>query len=1017
MKMKVNLLSILLALVTFVALYAGIKSLFAANPGYAPRASQGYLDLSGYTLTGRDAIRLDGEWAFVPGRLVGPDYFQSGGSFSYVNVPSIWTAYKVNGASVPGYTSATYRLQVKLNDRDRDAAIKITNIRMSSKLYINGQPVRQSGEPQENRSYTPRNVPYAKIFHSDSPIVDILIQAANFDYATGGGIVSSIYLGDEISIHKLGESATAYDWIVIALFLTMGIYSLGYYLQIGREPQLLMFFFFCCCVSLFQITHGERLLPSMLPALPYGIFERLQGLSGLGVGLFLSQFYTYSLKDVRSAVVSRVFPLVGVALMLTLLLPVRLNSYLEAVHSGYLACAFAYVAYLSFAAALRRTGGAVYLILSSLAMMALFIVESLDNLGNQADYINLHILPFIYLVTIALYMSHHFTKDYLRKEKLNAQLLQHDRLKDEFLAKTSHEFRTPLHGVIAIVESMLGTQQRQTLTKEQTEKLSLVANVSRRLSGLVNDILNHAKLKHGEFAIHPKPFELYSAVQSVVAFFGHLAQKNVRILNRIPPGSYYVLGDEERVRQILYNLIGNALQYTEEGQIEIRYAAEDHYAYISVSDTGAGISQEQAEAIFEPYRQVNATNSGVGLGLSIVKQLVELQGGQVTVQSAVGQGSVFTFSLPLASPATAETETAGSNMPDTFAHGEAYRLTMPTPLIIDGPNRPKLLLADDDPLNLKVLIDILEPEGYSIVAVNSGAQALEQLEAGHGFSLALLDIMMPGMSGFEVCQTLRRSFSLVELPVLMLTAAILPEDIAAAFQSGANDFLYKPLDAFELKTRVRNLISVKETAEKATRMELSFLQAQIKPHFIYNVLNSILSLSYSDVEQARALLMSFSHFLRGSFIFATIHNRVPLHQEISLVQSYVEIEKARYPGLFEFELIWEAKRECHLPPMMIQPLVENAIRHGMKKTKQGGLVQVRIASHDDQLHVQISDNGTGISPEKINELHHPEGSVHGVGLANIIQRIRQLPRASLDISSEPGQGTVISLHIPQLLLT
>ena len=1027
MKGKVSVLAVVLVIAVLAILYMSFSEIFNPRQAAAPSAAGGWLDLRDYSLAGSDAIRLDGEWTFIPDKLVPPELIDSVDAEAIVvQVPSSWTSYEVDGKPYPPHAAATYRLRIQLNEADRELAIKTTNVRLANRLFVNGQQIRSSGDPREDASYHAYSVPYVKSFYVDQPIVDIVLHVANFDLAIGGGIISSIYFGDEDGVHSISQSTIAYDWIMIAVFLTIGIFGLGYYLQIGRDTSLAMFAMFCFFVALYRMTHGERLFSVLLPNLPYEWFQKLQYVSPAGIGIFLLLFYHLTLRELSNRHIVRLGVVAGVALSLSLLLPAHINSRLDAFFGWYALFAFAYIAYLSVVAVLKRSAGYLYIALSCVSLLSMFLIAHFDLYGGgSANFIHLHALSFVYLISIVLYISQLFALNYLKKEQLNRQLIHHDRLKDEFLAKTSHEFRTPLHGIISIAQSMLDSKERQP-APEHKDKLQLIAGVSRRLSGLVNDILLHAKLRQGEYALERRPFELQPTVQLAAAFCSHLTDQQVEIRHHAPERACRVIGDEERVRQILYNLIGNAAKFTRQGTIDIRYETKEGYVYVSIEDTGQGIAPDKLDSIFEPYWQENAHASGTGLGLSIVKQLVELQGGRISATSQPDVGTTFTFSLPAAEQGAAavgggkaaRTGDAARRKTHTAA-AEPPALPMPvlqTPLVIDKPGRPRMLLVDDDHLNLNMLIDILSPENYAIVAVDSGEQALQLLERDPSFALVLLDIMMPAMSGYDVCSTIRRSFSLVELPVLMLTAAILPEDIVAAFQSGANDFLHKPLEASELKTRVRNLIMMKDAAAKATEMEVSFLQAQIKPHFIYNALNSVISLSYSDPERSRKLLMNFSTFLRGSFVFQTVNNRVPLQHELTLVQAYVEIEQARYPGLFQFELDTDDLIGSSIPPLVIQPLVENAIRHGAIHTLKPCLIKVRVANDKDGITITISDTGSGIEPDKLAQLRsQPVGADSangGVGLPNIMKRVRQIADASFDIDSEGGVGTSVTIRIP-----
>lgn len=324
-----------------------------------------------------------------------------------------------------------------------------------------------------------------------------------------------------------------------------------------------------------------------------------------------------------------------------------------------------------------------------------------------------------------------------------------------------------------------------------------------------------------------------------------------------------------------------------------------------------------------------------------------------------------------------------------------------------------MIIADDDHVNLKVLIDALMTENYYIVAVDSGKAVLEQIRKHQDVDLVILDIMMPEFSGYEVSQQLRKSFLPSELPILMLTAAVRPEDMIAAFQSGANDFLHKPLDTSELKTRIRNLLLIKESAENAVKMEVAFLQAQIKPHFIFNVLNSILSLSYIDLDKARVMITDFANFMRGSFSFENTHSLVPLKKELSLIQSYVNIQRTRFPERLEWEVEMEEAFHCLIPPLLLQPIVENAILHGLDMKEGQGTVKLTVKRENDLITFLVEDDGKGMSKQQIRQIWSVEkNNRQSVGLRNIEKRLKYYENASIEITSEENIGTVVELRFP-----
>ncbi|WP_347835123.1 response regulator [Gracilibacillus sp. JCM 18860] len=234
-----------------------------------------------------------------------------------------------------------------------------------------------------------------------------------------------------------------------------------------------------------------------------------------------------------------------------------------------------------------------------------------------------------------------------------------------------------------------------------------------------------------------------------------------------------------------------------------------------------------------------------------------------------------------------------------------------------------------------MLTYLLERENYEIFTVTSAMEGIAQLEKQR-YDLVISDVMMPQVSGYELTRLIRERYSISELPILLLTARTRNEDILTGFQSGANDYVKKPVDSTELKARVRALIELKLSIEERVRMEGAWLQSQIQPHFLYNTLNSIAALGEIDLPKMQALLEEFSNYLQLSFDFKNSDPMVPLEHELSLVRSYLYIEQERFRD--RIKVCWEIEPNINvfLPPLSIQPLVENAVRHGILQRKEGG---------------------------------------------------------------------------------
>jgi len=210
---------------------------------------------------------------------------------------------------------------------------------------------------------------------------------------------------------------------------------------------------------------------------------------------------------------------------------------------------------------------------------------------------------------------------------------------------------------------------------------------------------------------------------------------------------------------------------------------------------------------------------------------------------------------------------------------------------------------------------------------------------------------------------------------------------------------------------VKTLVNLKDSVDKAKAAEVAFLQAQIKPHFLFNVLNTISSFCDTDPERAGKLISDLANYLRHSFDFKNLDLFVPLDAEISLVKSYLEIEKARFGNDMRVEIVLDDSVQTDIPPLSIQPLVENAIRHGLRKRAGGGTVTISVGKVPDGVQVTVSDNGPGIPSEKQDRLFAAD-NVSGVGLKNIHFRLKKIYGTGLVIESETGKGTKVSFTVP-----
>ncbi|MCJ8270119.1 MAG: ATP-binding protein, partial [Psychrosphaera sp.] len=401
--------------------------------------------------------------------------------------------------------------------------------------------------------------------------------------------------------------------------------------------------------------------------------------------------------------------------------------------------------------------------------------------------------------------QHKFSQD----QKVLKRLKQVDKLKDVFLANTSHELRTPLNGIIGLAQSLIDGIAGP-LPSKANKSLNMVVTSGKRLSHLIDDILDLSHLKHHRIVLKTEPINLYRLVEVVLVLSEPLrAGKDLELVNDVARDLPVIEADQNRLLQILHNLVGNGIKFSHRGVVTVAAKRSDNGIVISVKDTGIGIEKDKFATIFNSFEQVDGDNNrsygGTGLGLSISQQLVALHGGSIELESTLGQGSTFSFTLPTSGGKPANLgfvesvvtpEPMLDELPDeAFSSddiGESYN---------DGSGM-RLLLVDDEPINLQVLNDHLSMLNYQLVEAADGTEALRLIEQEGPFDMVLLDVMMPKLSGYEVCKIIRESYSVSELPVIFLTAKNQVEDLVLGFEIGGNDYLTKPVDKPELLSRV-----------------------------------------------------------------------------------------------------------------------------------------------------------------------------------------------------------------------
>ncbi len=1050
MKKKSLILLILLFIVILSAGRIFWGNMFQAD-GVAP-IEKGYVDMTDWDSSKEQVLLLDGEWEFYPFQL----FFADGetlntGSPSYIDVPEDWNQ-TLNPDDHDSFGYGSYRLLIQVDpEQSENYSLKIASIRSASEVYINGELLAYSGRVgQSVDEYEEKNLPYVTSFQADETgLIEIVIQASNFRDIRGSGLVRSIKFGPEQAILQNNLLSSFMQLLSAFILIVHAVYSLiVYFVSKRKENKLLYVSLGTFCLALTSLLSFDEKLFHHLFYIGYDWDFRITN-----AALILGMYAFLQCSDHQSIKYwNKLFPfykwVTFGTIGLTLLSSVETIIQLFPLYYILLGIAIVIIAVAMFKKINEDFSAHTYWLFAFTAIVH-HLIWSIFWMNSGISVIH---YPIDMMIAIAIFVTvwfRNYFKTYQETQELAKRLREVNIQKDQFLANTSHEFRNPLHAILNMSESVLNREKDQ-LNIESKNQLETISSVGRRLNLLLNDLLDVMSIQEGRPKLNKKTVSLPSVVTGVKDMLQSMFEtKQVKVIDHFDKEFPRVFADENRIIQILFNILHNAIKYTDEGEIVINGDVKNGFAYVTVKDTGIGMSKDLLNRIFLPYEQNESSmvEGGFGLGLSISKQLVELHGGKLTASSEVGVGTEVTFSLPLATQAQLEAEFLSEQslnnenvkdinqaavQPDSLLGIESNLIQREAAMTknesiyeearethlgefrLKNQKQSNVLIVDDDPINLKILKLILED--HAVYTAMNGEEALELIDRGDvDFHIVITDVMMPKMSGYQLTQEIRSRYSITELPILLLTARNNAYDIEQGFRAGANDYIVKPVGETELLARINSLTTIKHAISEQLHLETAWLQAQIKPHFLFNTLNAILALSMTDLEKMRRLLEELSHILRHKFVFQNTNTLIPIEEELTVVKSYLFIETVRFSNKFSVE--WEVDdgvTNVEIPFLTIQPLVENAIEHGLKNIVQDGKVTVRIKDDDDHIKIFVEDNGEGMSTEDSESMLTYEFSNHqGVALINIHQRLVQHFGTGLQIDSAPNKGTTVSFKVPK----
>ncbi|WP_181458358.1 histidine kinase [Paenibacillus pabuli] len=993
-------MTMLLALVVVLQIGGGRET---------PVAKQGTLELADFSWTSHTIIPLDGEWEFYPEQLLSPQQIHLTRIKPIImQVPGNWDEDVINqGYPMSGKGYGTYRLIVRNVPQGEQLAIAKRYVRFADAMYLDGQLMSRSGLPGTSAgSYKPRNEPYTIYFHTEQAELEIVLQVANFDFRSGG-IYNSIELGYASQIEKRTMIQSGLELFIMGIVVIFGLLFFYLYLRLHRDRIQLLYALFFLGFAVIVVTNGERLLLQLAPGIPFEFAFKMKYAAVYGVSVVVSMI-TWKLAPGLGQTIRRWLQLPSVLLalyvVLILISPFRVYSSIqEGMYSvNLLSYAVAFAVILHHYVMKKyesKSRAQLQLLITCIWLMLVNYVLGILVTWYPVSQILLNCTTLVILSVFAVLLIYQYVRAYDAMQQLTQQLQLSDKVKDEFLLLTSHELNSPLHSIIHLSRSLLGTSLRRTNETEIRSKLQLIRNTSYRMSNLVNDLIDMSRFRDGNMKIAVGTVDLVSCLSLVTEVLGFLATgKGIVMVRRLEPEARYVMADESRLLQVLYNLVYHMIG--QHSHRELVFECERHHERVRIMLRFEARTEQITRLGTERPDLESMHNSSAGL--SVAAELVSMMGGQLSVNDAAES---IQIELPSAEVAGME------NVIETAVSQE--KLGEDLSGLPSGNASAAILIATTDLVDMEHLNTLLSTEGFQVSFADSDMEVQSLLASGKLPDLVIVDAMLPAVTGYEVCKQIRLEFSQVDLPVLFINMRSTPADIEACIKAGGNDFITRPLDAGEILVRVHTLLGMKRLVKEAANNEMAFLRSQIKPHFLYNALGTIMSLCFTDGPRAGELLGSFSRYLRILFHLDNSEELIPLSKEMELIQAYVEIEQERFGSRLQVELdVDRSLYSCKVMPLLIEPLVENAIRHGVSKKIDGGTVRLYIQKYENRVQVVVEDDGVGMSPEQAASILDRSHTEQGIGLQNVQRRLKHLNGQAPVIQSEQGHGTKITFEFP-----